>query len=160
MSLQTIQLAFCQRTVTVLSHADNPKHCCSGTPTRCSADRKLGQTEGQIPGVGGVDEVHVTLENFVTSAFICDSVVHVFIPLKAVSTVSRSTNCNSLNVNNFPVAIDQAPSRDSAVQKKNAKRSVICKRSLKRRFCQTLLKSSMKDSNPMFCTTQSWLRTE
>ena len=72
------QLAFCQRAVTVLSHAATPKHCwaCSqrsGTLTRCSADRKLGhfQTERQIPGVGGV-EVHMTLEDFVTSAFICD----------------------------------------------------------------------------------------
>ena len=51
--LQTIQHAFCQRAVTVLSHAAAPKHCwaCSqrsGTPTRSSADRKLGrfQTEG------------------------------------------------------------------------------------------------------------------
>ena len=75
MSLQTIQLGFCQRAVTVLSHAATPTHCwaCtqrSGTPTRCSADRKLGhfQSEGQISGVGGVDEVHMTFEAFVTSS--------------------------------------------------------------------------------------------
>ena len=140
MSLQTIQLAFCQQAVTVLSHAATPKHwwACSqrsGTLTRCSADRKLGhfQTEGQISGVGGV-EVHTTLEDFVTSAFICGFAVHLSIPLQAVPTVSRSTNCCSLNVNNFPVAIDQVPSRDPAVKMPNA--SVICKRSLKRCFCQ------------------------
>ena len=87
-SLQTIQLAFCQRAVTALSHAATPKHCwaCSqrsGTLTRCSADRKLGhfQTEGQISGVGGV-EVHTALQNFVTSAFICDFAVHLSIPLQ------------------------------------------------------------------------------
>ena len=82
-SLQTTQLAFCHRAATVLSHAATPKHCwaCSQrseTLTRCSADRKLGhfQTEGQISGVGGVDEVHTTLEDFVTSAFTCDFAVH------------------------------------------------------------------------------------
>ena len=82
------QLAFCQRAVTVLSHAATPKHCWaysqhSGTLTRCSADRKLGhfQTEGQISGVGRV-EVYMTLEDFVTSAFICDFAVHLFIPLQ------------------------------------------------------------------------------
>ena len=87
-SLQTIQLAFCQRAVTVLPHAATPEHCwaCShrsGTLTRCSADRKLGhfQTEGQISGVGGVDKVHTTLEDFVTSAFICVFAVHFSIPL-------------------------------------------------------------------------------
>ena len=118
------QLAFCQRAVTELSHAATPKHCwaCSqrsGTLTRCSADRKLGhfQTEGQILGVGGV-EVHMTLEDSVTSAFICDFAVHLSIPLQAVSTVSRSTNCCSLIVNNYPVAIDQAPSKDPAVEKR------------------------------------------
>ena len=126
-SQQTIQLAFFQRAVTVLPQAA-PKHCwaCSqrsGTLTRCSADRKLGhfQTEGQISGVGGV-EVHMTLEDFVTSAFICDFAAHLSIPLQLVSSVSRSTNCCSLNVNNFPVAIDQAPSRDPAVEKYNAQR--------------------------------------
>ena len=136
MSPQTIQLAFCQQAVTVLSHAATPKHWWafsqprSGTLTRCSADRKLGhfQTEGQISGVGGV-EVHTTLEDFVTSAFICGFAVHLFIPLQAVPTVSRSTNCCSLNVNNFPVAIDQTPSRDP-----NA--FVMCRRFFKRCFCQ------------------------
>ena len=117
------QLAFCQRAVTVLSHAATPKHCwaCSqhsGTLTRCSADRTLGrfQTEGQMSSVGGV-EVHMTLEDFVTSAFICDFAVHLSIPMQAVSTVSRSTKCCSLNVDNFPVVIDQAPSKDPAVEK-------------------------------------------
>ena len=91
------QLAFCQRAVTALSHAVTPKHCwaCtqrSGTLTRCSADRKLGhfQTEGQISGVGGV-EVHMTLEDFVKSAFISDYAVDVSVPLPSVSIVSRST---------------------------------------------------------------------
>ena len=159
-STNTIQLAFCQRAVTVLSHAATPEHCwaCSqrsGTLTRCSADRKLGrfQTEGQISGVGGVGEVHTTFEYFVTSAFTCDFAVHLFTPL-AVSTVSRSTNCCSLNVNNFPVAIDQAQTRDSAVENKmlNALPQTT--------LLSTLHKSSRKESNPMFCTTQPWLKTE
>ena len=34
------------------------------------------QTEGAVPGGGGVDEVHIALEYSETSAFICDSVVH------------------------------------------------------------------------------------
>ena len=95
----------------------------SGTQTRCFADRKLGhfQTEGQISGVGGV-EAHMTLEDFVMSAFICDFAENLSIPLQAVSTVSRSTNCCSFNVNNVPVSsIDQAPSRDPAVERENVR---------------------------------------
>ena len=126
----------------LISRAVTPKECwaCSqrsGTLSRCSAEQKLGhfQIEGQISGVGGENEVHMTLEDFVTSAFLCDSAVHLLILLQAVSTVSRSTNCYSLNVNNFPVAIDQAPSRDPT-KIKMPSASIICKRSLKRRFCQ------------------------
>ena len=83
------QLAFCQRAVTVLSHAATPKHCwaCSqrsGTLTRCFADRKLGHFQ-----VGDV-EVHTTLEDFVTSAFICDFAVHLFTLCRDPRTAARS----------------------------------------------------------------------
>ena len=37
-------------------------------------------------------------------------------PLQAESTVSQSTSCRSLKGNKFPVAIDQAPSRDPIVE--------------------------------------------
>ena len=67
--------------MTVLSHAATPKHCwpCSqrsGTLTRCSADRKLGHFQTEA------DEVRTTLEDFVTSVFICVFAVHLSIPFQ------------------------------------------------------------------------------
>ena len=143
MSLKTIQVAFCQRAVTVLSHAATPKHCwaCSqrsGTLTRCSADRKLGhfETEGQISGVGGVDEVRTTLEDFVTSAFICVFEVHLSIPLQRYPPCRDPRTAPRSMSTTFQQRSTKHPRETPLLKNKMPNASVICKRSLKRRCCQ------------------------
>ena len=103
--------------MTVLSHAATRKHypACGqhfGTLTRCSADRKLGhfQTEGQISGVGGV-EVHMTLEDFVTSAFICDFAVHLHTVASGIHRVAIHelllAQCQQLSSSNRPSTLER-----------------------------------------------------
>ena len=67
---------------------------CTGTGARCFASQEKSVTvklKGEISCVGGVNEVHMTLDGFGTNALNCDSVAQ--LTLSGLETNSTTTCC-------------------------------------------------------------------
>ena len=157
------QLSFCQRIVIVLSHAATPKHCWACTQHSWTSNSLFCRSKNSVTFklkdrfralVGGSPHDPWRFRN---------ECFHLWFRWTPLHTVANGVHrvaiyelllaqCRQLFSNNRPSTLE----RPRCWKIKCPCASVICKRS----FQRTLLKSPMKESNPMVCTTQPWLKTE